>query len=35
MIAPLEELTHLVTDESASSEQLDAYREAGVEVVFA
>jgi DeoR/GlpR family transcriptional regulator of sugar metabolism len=35
VIAPLEELTYLVTDESASSEQLDAYREAGVEVVFA
>jgi DeoR/GlpR family transcriptional regulator of sugar metabolism len=35
VIAPLEELTYLVTDESASSEQLDAYREAGIEVVFA
>jgi DeoR/GlpR family transcriptional regulator of sugar metabolism len=35
VIAPLEELTYLVTDESAPSEQLDAYREAGVEVVFA
>ena len=35
VIAPLEELTYLVTEESASAEQLDAYRAAGIEVVFA
>ncbi len=35
VIGPLEELTYLVTEESASAEQLDAYRAAGVEVVFA
>jgi DeoR/GlpR family transcriptional regulator of sugar metabolism len=35
VIAPLEELTYLVTEESASVEQLDDYRAAGVEVVLA
>jgi len=35
VIGPLEELTYLVTEESASVEQLDEYRAAGVEVVFA
>ena len=35
VIGPLEELTHLVTEESAPAEQLDEYRAAGVEVVLA
>ena len=35
VIGPLEELTYLVTEEAASAEQLDDYRAAGVEVVFA
>jgi DeoR/GlpR family transcriptional regulator of sugar metabolism len=35
VIAPLEELTYLVTEESAPAEQLDEYRAAGVEVVLA
>jgi DeoR/GlpR family transcriptional regulator of sugar metabolism len=35
VIAPLEELTYLVTEESASVEQLDDYRAAGVEVMLA
>ena len=35
VIAPLEELTYLVTEESAAAEQLDEYRAAGVEVVLA
>jgi len=35
VIAPLEELTYLVTEESAPAEQLDQFRAAGVEVVLA
>ena len=35
VIGPLEELTYLVTEDSASTEQLDEYRAAGVEVVLA
>jgi DeoR/GlpR family transcriptional regulator of sugar metabolism len=35
VIAPLEELTYLVTEESAPPEQVDEYRAAGVEVVLA
>jgi DeoR/GlpR family transcriptional regulator of sugar metabolism len=35
VIAPVEELTYLVTEETAPSEQLDAFRAAGVEVVLA
>ena len=35
VIGPLEELTYLVTEESAPAEQLDEYRVAGVEVVVA
>ena len=35
VIGPLEELTHLVTERSASPDQLDAYRAAGIEVVLA
>ena len=35
VIGPLGELTYLVTEETASAEQLDDYRAAGVEVVFA
>jgi DeoR/GlpR family transcriptional regulator of sugar metabolism len=35
VVAPLEELTHLVTEESAPQEQLDRYRALGVEVVLA
>ena len=35
VIAPLEELTYLVTEESASVEQLDDFRAAGVEMVLA
>jgi DeoR/GlpR family transcriptional regulator of sugar metabolism len=35
MIAPLEELTYLVTEESASAAQLEGFRAAGVEVVLA
>jgi DeoR/GlpR family transcriptional regulator of sugar metabolism len=33
VIAPLDELTYLVTEESAPADQLDAFRAAGVEVV--
>ena len=33
VIGPLEELTHLVTERSASPDQLDAYRAAGAQVV--
>ena len=35
VIAPLEELTYLVTDESAPPAQLDPFRAAGVELVLA
>jgi DeoR/GlpR family transcriptional regulator of sugar metabolism len=35
VIAPLEELTYLVTERSASAEQLDPFRAVGVEVVLA
>jgi DeoR/GlpR family transcriptional regulator of sugar metabolism len=35
VVAPLEELTHLVTEESAPEEQLDPFRRAGVEVIRA
>jgi DeoR/GlpR family transcriptional regulator of sugar metabolism len=35
VIAPLEELTYLVTDESAAPEQLDPFRTAGVDLVLA
>jgi DeoR/GlpR family transcriptional regulator of sugar metabolism len=35
VIAPLEELTYLVTEESAPATQLDRFRAAGVEVVLA
>jgi DeoR/GlpR family transcriptional regulator of sugar metabolism len=35
VIAPIDELTYLVTEESAPEEQLAAYRAAGVEVVLA
>jgi DeoR/GlpR family transcriptional regulator of sugar metabolism len=35
VIGPLEELTYLVTEASASAEQLDEYRAAGIEVVCA
>jgi DeoR/GlpR family transcriptional regulator of sugar metabolism len=35
VIAPLEELTHLVTEQSANTEQLDGFQAAGVEVVVA
>jgi DeoR/GlpR family transcriptional regulator of sugar metabolism len=35
VIAPLDELTYLVTEESASAEQLAEFRAAGVEVVLA
>jgi DeoR/GlpR family transcriptional regulator of sugar metabolism len=35
VIAPLEELTYLVTEESAAAMQLDRFRAAGVEVVLA
>jgi DeoR/GlpR family transcriptional regulator of sugar metabolism len=35
VIAPLEELTYLVTEDSASAAQLDGFRAAGVEVVRA
>ena len=35
VIAPLEELTYLVTEDSAAPEQVDEYRTAGVEVVLA
>jgi DeoR/GlpR family transcriptional regulator of sugar metabolism len=35
VVGPLDELTHLVTEESARAEQLDAYRACGVEVVLA
>jgi DeoR/GlpR family transcriptional regulator of sugar metabolism len=35
VIAPLAELTYLVTEDTASAEQLDGFRAAGVEVVLA
>jgi DeoR/GlpR family transcriptional regulator of sugar metabolism len=35
VIAPLDELTYLVTEESAPSAQLDRFRDAGVDVVLA
>jgi DeoR/GlpR family transcriptional regulator of sugar metabolism len=35
VVAPLEELTHLVTERSAPPEQLEQYRELGIEVVLA
>ena len=35
VIAPLDELTYLVTEDSAAPEQVDEYRTAGVEVVLA
>jgi DeoR/GlpR family transcriptional regulator of sugar metabolism len=35
VVAPLSELTHLVTDESVPEEQLAQYRELGIEVVLA
>jgi DeoR/GlpR family transcriptional regulator of sugar metabolism len=35
VIAPLEELTYLVTEESAPAEQLDGFRAAGVDVIVA
>jgi DeoR/GlpR family transcriptional regulator of sugar metabolism len=35
VIAPLEELTYVVTDESAPADQLEQFRAAGVEVVLA
>ena len=35
VIGPLDELTHLVTERSAATEQLEAYRAAGIEVVLA
>ena len=35
VVAPLEELTHLVTEDSAPPEQLAAYRALGIEVVLA
>jgi DeoR/GlpR family transcriptional regulator of sugar metabolism len=35
VIAPLEELTHLVTEQAANEQQLDEFRAAGVEVVVA
>jgi DeoR/GlpR family transcriptional regulator of sugar metabolism len=35
VVAPLEELTYLVTEDTAPAEQLDEYRAAGVEVVLA
>jgi DeoR/GlpR family transcriptional regulator of sugar metabolism len=34
-LAPLEELTYLVTEASASPEQLDGFRAAGVEIILA
>jgi DeoR/GlpR family transcriptional regulator of sugar metabolism len=34
VIAPLEELTYVVTERDASAEQLDGFRAAGVEVVL-
>jgi DeoR/GlpR family transcriptional regulator of sugar metabolism len=35
VIAPLDELTYLVTEEGAPSEQIDGFRAAGVEVILA
>ena len=35
VVAPLDELTYLVTEDAASAESLDAFRAAGVEVVMA
>jgi DeoR/GlpR family transcriptional regulator of sugar metabolism len=35
VVAPLDELTHLVTERSCAAEQLDEYRACGVEVVLA
>jgi DeoR/GlpR family transcriptional regulator of sugar metabolism len=35
VIAPLSELTYLVTEESVASDQLAEFRSAGVEVVLA
>jgi DeoR/GlpR family transcriptional regulator of sugar metabolism len=34
VVAPVDELTHLVTEESAPADQLDRFRAAGVEVVL-
>ena len=34
VIAPLEELTYVVTERDAPAEQLDGFRAAGVEVVL-
>jgi DeoR/GlpR family transcriptional regulator of sugar metabolism len=35
VVAPLDELTHIVTERSAPDEALKPYRELGVEVVLA
>jgi DeoR/GlpR family transcriptional regulator of sugar metabolism len=35
VVGPLDELTHLVTEESCANEQLEPYRAAGIEVVLA
>ena len=35
VVGPLGELTHIVTERSASPDQLDPYRAAGIEVVLA
>ena len=35
IVAALENITTLVTDEGASAEELDAFREAGIEVIVA
>src|SRR4051812_8109141 len=35
VVAPVDELTHLVTEDSASADQLEGFRAAGVEVVLA
>jgi DeoR/GlpR family transcriptional regulator of sugar metabolism len=35
VVAPLSELTHIVTERTVSSDELDRYRALGIEIVLA